>query len=70
MFEVFSISVEALGAAGETDEFAHVKLSEEGILIDGFFADSVGLSWAELARVLQHPFAKAMLEEAEMVSGR
>lgn len=67
MFEVFSVSVEAVGAAGETDEFAEVKLSEDGILIDGFFADSVGLSWVELARVLQHPFAKAMLEEAEMM---
>ncbi len=67
MFEIYSINVEAIGAAGETDEFAQVKLSEDGLLIDGFFGDAAGLSWVELARVLEHPFAKAMLEEAEML---
>ena len=65
-FEVARVPMESTSQTGQTDEFAEAVLTDEGLFIEGVFSESTGLTWAELARVLKHPFAKAMLEEAEM----
>ena len=59
------LKVEAVYGAGETDEFAVVAMDEEGIQIEGMFAPSVGISWEDLRRVINHPFAQEKLAEAE-----
>ena len=49
------------------DEFAEVVVCDEGLLIDGYFADTCGLSWTDLARILRDPLVRAKLDEADLL---
>ena len=66
-FEVKRIQVEAETLSGMTDEFAVAVVTEHGLFLEGFFSDTVGLSWGELSRLLDDPVVKASLEEADMI---
>jgi hypothetical protein len=66
---VIEMVAELVSPEGVTDEFGQVHLTEDALILEGFFADSVGLEWAELARVLDHPFVKSKLEEADLLRG-
>lgn len=66
-FDIARIPIEALAITGQPDEFAIAVLSDDGLVIEGTFSESAGISWADLARLLEHPYAKAMLEEAELL---
>ena len=65
--ELGRIRVEAIELTGMVDEFAELVVCDEGILIDGYFADTCGLSWTDLARVLRDPLVQAKLEEADLL---
>ena len=65
--ELKRLSVEVESGTGATDEYAAAILTENGIYFEGFFAESVGVSWAELSRILEDPVAKALLEQAEIL---
>lgn len=67
MFELKRITVEAEDLNGTTDEFAAAVVTENGLYIEGFFSDTVGLSWGELSRLLDDPLVKAKLEEADLI---
>ena len=67
MMELKRIAVEAEAPNGITDEFASAVVTDDGIYIEGFFSDTVGISWGELARLLEDPLVKAKLEEADLI---
>ena len=69
-FEVKRVRMEAESLTGVTDEFATAVFTEECFYVEGFFADAVGVSWNELARLLDDPFAQAKLDEARLLLGR
>jgi hypothetical protein len=64
-----SLAVEAIGSFGENDELAEAHVCEEGLIIEGYFADSTGLTWKSLARVLEHPYVQEKLEEVFLEEG-
>jgi len=65
-----SLRVTLVNEVGMTDELGEVKLTDNGILLEGYLLpDCVGMSWRELAHVLQHPFVQERLEEVELLEG-
>jgi len=65
--ELKRIQIEAEDPNGVTDEFANASVTEHGLFLEGFFSDTIGLSWSELSRLLEDPLVKAKLEEADLV---
>lgn len=65
--ELKRLQVEAEDLSGTTDEYAAAVVTEHGFFIEGFFADTVGLSWIELSRLLEDPVVQSKLEEAELI---
>ena len=68
-FAIAEMPIESMSVTGQLDEFSKVIFTDDGLIIEGMFSGSVGITWAELSRVLEHPYAKVMLEEADMIRG-
>lgn len=62
------LQVTALGPIGEEDETAVAVLSEDGIIIDSLELGTVGISWSELKRLLETPFAEECMDQAQVES--
>jgi len=61
-----SLRVTVIGPLGEPDDFGEAHLCDDGIVLEaGLSPDTLGITWADLARILQHPYAQERLEEAE-----
>ena len=69
MLKVFSIKVELLDPSGGSDEFSEAQICEEGLMLEGTFFSSIGISWEDLARVVSNPFVQEKLAESQMLQG-
>ena len=48
---------------GDTDLYGEVVLLQDGFIAESAFAPSTGLLWADLAKLLDHPFVQRKLDE-------
>ena len=58
------VAAHLLSEHGDVDNLGEVQLTKEGIVLKGYVFPTVGISWEELRRVLEHPFAQESLEQA------
>lgn len=67
MLPIDSLRVTLFNEAGMEDELAEVRITDVGILLEGhLLPDCIGISWTELAHLLQHPFVQECIEEVEL----
>ena len=63
---VIRLQIAAIGPLGEEDETAVAVLSDEGIIIDSLDLGTVGISWSDLKRILETPFAEECMDQARV----
>lgn len=64
-----SLRVTLMNDGGFIDELGEVRLADEGIYLDGHqLPGCLGISWVDLAHILQHPMVQQKLEEAELLA--
>jgi len=59
-----TLQVPLVDELGDTDKLGQAKLTDDGLLLAGYFLPTVGISWAELRRLLNHPYVQERLEQA------
>jgi hypothetical protein len=61
---VATLRTNLISEHGDVDNLGQALLTEEGLILEGYVAPTVGISWEELNRILKHPFVQEKLEQA------
>jgi hypothetical protein len=59
-----TLRADLISEHGDVDNLGQVQLTHEGMILEGYVAPTVGISWQELNRLLKHPFVQERLEQA------